>query len=571
MKSFEVRHWFVLTFLCGSWGFFFWVSSSAAQDHNYHLNAQMPWHDVVLDSHDKLLAWYHPEKNLGYDQVLRLTWDFLEHKVPLDTAKGTNLKIYLTFPIFQEENLQGVVYQHNPASLYAHLVDELVNWYPYSGDEQAIPVIREMLDYQMAHGTTPNDWNWPGVPFATSCPGDKEYGRCISDMPTQFYGGIETDKIAELGLGYVYFYEMTGERKYLDAGLRCADALVKHVRPGDGDHTPWPFRVDAHSGEVIDREEFGGMIVASVRLFDELIRIGAGDTAGFRKTRDLAWNWILTIQLTENPSSDLWTGYYEDVPKDTLNVNDQSSMMTAYYILTHNDPVSLDPNPTALRSWQTHVGYLLDRSRGTLGRGPFFGAWAIDEQQHAIVPVPGLSGLSCCSRAGLSCRTAAWGAINALYYERTGDASARENAFRSLNYATYFMSSDGRFACCGLSHGSTYWFEDGYADAGRNLMWAMGAIPDLAPIGQNHLLRSSSVVQNVKYEDRKVAYQTFDDRGVAILRLSFKPLRVIAGDKMLNERSDLQQPGYTLKALSGGDYIVRVRHAESKQVALIGR
>jgi hypothetical protein len=76
MKSFEVRHWFVLTFLCGSWGFFFWVSSSAAQDHNYHLNAQMPWHDVVLDSHDKLLAWYHPEKNLGYDQVLRLTWDF---------------------------------------------------------------------------------------------------------------------------------------------------------------------------------------------------------------------------------------------------------------------------------------------------------------------------------------------------------------------------------------------------------------------------------------------------------------------------------------------------------------
>jgi hypothetical protein len=93
----------------------------------------------------------------------------------------------------------------------------------------------------------------------------------------------------------------------------------------------------------------------------------------------------------------------------------------------------------------------------------------------------------------------------------------------------------------------------------------MGAIPDLAPIGQNHLLRSSSVVQNVKYEDRKVAYQTFDDRGGAILRLSFKPLRVIAGDKMLNERSDVQQPGYTSKPLSGGDYMVRVRHAESKR------
>jgi hypothetical protein len=31
--------------------------------------------------------------------------------------------------------------------------------------------------------------------------------------------------------------------------------------------------------------------------------------------------------------------------------------------------------------------YLLDRSRGLLGRGPFFGAWAIDGQQHAIEPI----------------------------------------------------------------------------------------------------------------------------------------------------------------------------------------
>jgi len=111
MKSFEVRHCFVLAFLCGSWVFFFWASSSAAQDHNY-LHAPMPWHDVVLDFHAKLLAWYHPEKNLGYDQVFRFTWDFLEHKVPLDTAKGTNLKIHLTFPIFQQEICKALFTSH---------------------------------------------------------------------------------------------------------------------------------------------------------------------------------------------------------------------------------------------------------------------------------------------------------------------------------------------------------------------------------------------------------------------------------------------------------------------------
>jgi hypothetical protein len=65
-----------------------------------------------------------------------------------------------------------------------------------------------------------------------------------------------------------------------------------------------------------------------------------------------------------------------------------SSMMTAYYILTQDDPEILDSTPTPLHSWQTHVGYLLDRSRGLLRRGLFFGAWAMDEQQHAVVNVP---------------------------------------------------------------------------------------------------------------------------------------------------------------------------------------
>ena len=59
-----------------------------------YLNAQMPWHPVVLDAKGKVLAWYHPEKNLGYDQFLHLDWDFLEHKVPTDAR--TEVKVYLT-------------------------------------------------------------------------------------------------------------------------------------------------------------------------------------------------------------------------------------------------------------------------------------------------------------------------------------------------------------------------------------------------------------------------------------------------------------------------------------------
>ena len=540
------------------------MGSLFAQD---YVNAQLPWHKAVLDSQGRLLAWYHPEKNLGYDQFLRLDWDFLEHKVP--NEGNTGVKVYLVNSIYDPETLQGIKssfdIQHNPACTYAHFADMLMGWYPYSGDEDAIRVVREMLDYQIAHGTTPGDWDWAGVPFATSCDGDLEYGRCIRDMPTDFYGGIETDKIAELGLGYVLVYEMTGEHKYLEAGLKCAGALAKHIRPGDATHTPLPFRVDARKGEVIAGEEFGGMVVAPVRLFDELIRLGVGETEGFHKARDLAWSWILDNPLNASSAAwDRWTGYYEDVPKDTENVNDMTSMMTAYYILSHDDPSTVDPQ------WQARVGYLLDRSRGLLGRGPFYGAWAIDEQQRPLANIPYTSGRGCCSRAGLSCRTSAWGAINAMYYEKTGDGTARENAFRSLNYATYFAASDGKIACCGIMGvaANLFWFEDGYADAGRSFTWAMGAVPEFAPVGQDHLLRSSSVVQKVSYGNHRIEYRTFGKTGTEVLRLSFKPGHVTAGGTRLAEHSDLKEQAYVVQPLADGDFIVRVRHVISNEISI---
>ena len=123
-----------------------------------YVNAQVPWHPVVLDAQGKLLAWHQPDKNLGYDHVLRLGWDFIEHRVPVDTRHNTGLKIYLINSVFDGKTLQGLNWQHNPAMVFASFVDSLVGWYPYSGDEESVKVVREMLDHQLAHGTTPADW-----------------------------------------------------------------------------------------------------------------------------------------------------------------------------------------------------------------------------------------------------------------------------------------------------------------------------------------------------------------------------------------------------------------------------
>ena len=523
-----------------------------------YVNAQLPFHRPVLDAQGNLLAWYEPEKNLGYDHVLHLGWNFIEHKVPDDTRDHTGLKIYLINSVMDGATLQGIYWQHNPAMVYAAFVDGVVAWYPYSGDREAITVVKSMLDYQLAHGTTPSDWEWPNVPFATSCGDQPEYGHCIENMPKEFYGGIETDKLGQLGMGYALFYELTSDRKYLQAAENCAAALARHVRPGDGEHTPWPFRLDARTGVTLAREEYGGDVASSLRLFAELIRLNAGDTTAYRRARDIAWNWLLQNPLNRSAEAwDRWSGFFEDVPYRPDNVNQFLPDMTAYYIMSRPDPAAIDPE------WVNHVGHLIDWVRLRFGRGPFLGAWAIDEQG----PPSGRDG--CCSRAGQGSHGGRWAAINAMYAGLTGDGQARRDAFRSMNYATYFMSSEGLVACCGNDYHAPYWFSDGYADYLRHFNWLMGALPEFAPMGESHILRSSSVVQQVQYGPRRISYKTFDDEGTQVLRLNFKPTRIAAGQAVLAERSDLKEPGYTLEVLQG-DYIVRLRYSGSSEIVVDG-
>jgi hypothetical protein len=505
------------------------------------------YHAVKRDSQGRLLAWYQPGQNAGYDHVIRLAWRYLERSVAHDRRWHTKLPVYLVSSVYDRDTGQGSYWQHNPASLYGQFVDSLVAWYPYSGDQQAVTVVRRMLDYELAHGTSSAGWNWPQVPFATACGGDTYYGRCLAGMPRSFYGGIEPDKVGEVGVGYAEFYELTGERKYLRAAVAAADALANHVRLGDATHTPWPFRVDARTGAVLRGQEYGGMVISPVRLFDELIRLGAGNTARYATARAVAWRWLLNNPL--NPHSRAfhkWSGYFEDIPYNTHNLNQASATMTAWYLLTAPDAATTDPD------WRAHVHDVITWVRDYLGAGLHFGAWAIDEQRTVGKRL-------CCSTLGLGSTTARWAAINALYAARTGDEEAREQAARSLSYATYFADDAGRVACCGGDFDRPYWWDDGYSDYTRSFNWAMAALPGVAPSGQDHLLSSSSVVQGVSYAPRRIGYRTFDQQGTEVLRLSFRPRSVTGGGRSLPLRSQLDGPGYTVTPMGGGDVVVRIR------------
>src|SRR5436190_9501303 len=496
--------------------------------HGRPLHRLLPWHRAVRDAAGRLLPWYRPSANLGYDHVLRLGWNFLEHR-----ARG----VYLRYAVFDGDSLRGVYWQHNPAFLNAAFVDSIVAWYPYSGDRRAIATVRRMLDYQLANGTTPARWSWSRVPFATSCAGERKYGRCLAGLPRWFYGGTEPDKVGLLGHGYLLFYELTGERRYLRAAVAAADALARHVRAGDAKHTPWPFRVDARTGRVLDGAEFGGAVVGPIQLLDDLIALGAGDTAAYRRAQGLAWSWLVEQQL----ETDRWSGFYEDVPYNPGSRNQAVPTLTALYLL--HDP-SKDP------LWQRHAAALLEYVRRRFGRGPFAGAWAIDEQR-----APGKPG--CCSPVGLGSTTSRWAVANAELYRRTGDTRARERAVRALNYATYFAAADGRISCCGKRPQNTYWFSDGYADYLRSFNWGMGSLPELAPKRQNHLLGSTSVVRSVSSGRSRVSYETFAESGDEVLRLRYRPTNVTGGE-------------YTVEPAGGGDYVVRVRREHARRVTVAG-
>lgn len=534
------------------------AARSGAEHRAAPLNAQLPWHAARLDAAGRLQPWYRPGRGLGYDHVLRLGWQFIERKVPVDARTGR--KVYLGYAVFDRRTKQGTYWQHNPASLYASFVDSLLPWYAYSGDRGAIAVVREMLDYQLDHGTTPAAWAWSGVPFATSCAGDTEYGRCLAGMPRGFYGGIEPDKVGLLGLGYLRFYELTGERRYLTAALRCARALAKHVHPGDARHTPWPFRLDARTGRTVEGARYGGIVVAPVWLLDELVRLHTGDTASFRRARDLAWDWLVRHPLDRSsPAWNDWSGHYEDIDYDRRDLNQAAPTMTALYLLMHPSPGTIDPE------WRTHAHELVEWVRSYLGRGPFHGAWAIDEQR-----TPG-SAFSCCSPAGLGSDTARWAAAGILLGVRLHDHAFSRDAARSLAYATYFTRGDGTVSCCGAGYSEPYWFSDGYGDYLRSFSWALGADPALAPPGRSHLLRSSSVVQAVSYGRARVSYRTFAPRSVEVLRLAFRPTQVLAGGRPLPGREDLRRAGFVVRPLRGGDVVLRVRHDDARRITISRR
>jgi hypothetical protein len=153
------------------------------------------------------------------------------------------------------------------------------------------------------------------------------------------------------------------------------------------------------------------------------------------------------------------------------------------------------------------------------------------------------------------------------------------NAVRELNWATYSVDFDGR----NRFPGDEPWLTDGYGDYVRHFLRAMDAIPSLTPPGEDHILSSTSVIQEADYaghlkkfyglnfekvDSNKVQlfYSSFDTAGTEKVKLERKPSAVLLDYKHLPE--NITGEGYVWKPMEGGGLLTVRRERGSKVLVL---
>ena len=499
---------------------------------------------VHLDAQGKLLPWPMPE-NIGYSYSSHVLtqWTIL-----WDQYNRQRLHYFYCCFDFDRTTFEmapDIHWANSTGYLRAMLQGFIERLYPYTGDERTVTFLQDFVDYEMENGLTPKGYAWSQVPYASANPGARRY----TGWSQHGEDYIEPHVVGEDGYAYLRLYEMTGNTKYLEEAIRCADALVKNFQPGDETHSPWPVRCYGRDG----RADGGPMgvysanVIESIMLFDELLRLGQGDVPGYTRVRQGSWDWFQKYPLTNN----VWVGYFEDVSPTMENMNQVIPLEFARYVLLNPDK---DPE------WREHARKLIDWVK-TTPKWPKYivhGATVTTEQ--------GDGKEFCCNLPNQCCdsHTSRLAATEALYYAMTGDAAYKEMAYRSYNWVTYFQGlSKGAAA----PFGTQWWFTDQFADGPRRLMDAFWAVPEWAPADESHLLGSSSVVTHIAYGKSSVTYSTFDPHSVDVLRLDFDPSTITADGKHLGARPALDAAGYVFDPKTR---VLRIRHDTARAIDVQG-
>jgi hypothetical protein len=457
------------------------------------------YHDVRVDAGGGIVPWSGDDPSQAYDRNIRAIWNFWIHMRKCPNGVPYYLQHQVWKPGADDERGLGGD-QINMA------LDSWNLLYGYLGDPAIPQNMILMADYWLDHGMSSPTALWANLPFPYDT--DVHSGKYDGDMRAG-KGYLQPDKAGSFGAELVMLYKMTGNPRYLDAAVKIADTLVAHVTPGDADHSPWPFRVNATTGKVAEQEVKGERHTAAytsnwsptLRLFSSLEDLHRGQEYG--RTIALVTAWIKTYPLATNK----WGPFFEDIPTANYSDTEINADTMAAYILEHPE---WDRNNVAQA--RGILGWSLDR----LGNHSFEKLQVVPINEQTVYLVPGNS------------HTSRHASVELLYCEKSGDCATREQAVRRLNWATYSVDPDGK----NRYPNDDIWLTDGYGDYVRHYLRAMASFPELAPKDQDHLLRTSSVIQHIQYSPAEISYQKFDARSVERLRLGTGTPKSVEGGTM---------------------------------------
>ncbi len=260
------------------------------------------YHNIRIDNYGNILPWYSANPGEPYDDVMNKVWNFWKN-MELDSNGN---KYYMNHQVWRPG--------HDKRGLGGdQLCIALSSWdlfYNYTGDESVAENMKYMADLYLAHSLSSPDSKWPDLPYPYNT--EVESGICDGDMiPGKGY--LQPDKAGSFGFELLKLYKKTSDQKYLSAAIKIANTLASKVQPGDNNNSPWPFKVNATTGEtgfLVDKAGwYEGMSeeleksnqkniksayttnwTSTLGLFTGLIEFQEGNTDAYKKAFDITIN-----------------------------------------------------------------------------------------------------------------------------------------------------------------------------------------------------------------------------------------------------------------------------------------
>lgn len=512
-------------------------------------------HPVELDSNGVIAPWYHG-LNGQLDERLNIAVNVYKRYPWVDKPKAVMAAPDFIYNSHWSIKPDGTILIPPTTDWMCgdlcqrawSIVKGLTAYYQYSGDPIAFIYIPRVVDYILDYGLTDEKADWPLFPISTPTRG-KAYGKCDPS------GRNQLDLCAITGTEVLRAYKLTGNPRYLKMAEHWGDVFAAKCQYAHPDLSPWNRYVDP--SVVGWSDVLTGTTSIIVDFLDDLIQVGhRGQGDSIVKARDAGRRFLNEKMLPAWWVDDVWGRTYWDWDNPMMC---GMVSMCADHIMKH---------PAAYPNWETDLRNILSLVWNRNSADPksfgevYSGAWAFPES-------------SVCCGTSLSYNQYTAGPTLIRFGALAKSEWAREIGRRMMIMATYDSLPNGvvKDGLFGDQVATGEWSNLAHPWPLCQVMESLAWLPkEFGPNRENHIMRSTSVIQEVSYGKGKIEYRSFDaPKGIEdVLRLSFRPTSIEADHHKLKENSDPEKMGYAVEPLPNGDCIVTIRRDGRRKVVVEG-